>query len=293
MSATILMPIPHKDFDPTEVSITWSILRDAGFTTVFATADGQRGYADEMMISGEGLDLWGFIPGLKKLKAIGLLLRADRFARAAYRELEQDSLFLDPIKFNAVDINQFDALVLPGGHAPGMRPYLENSELQQLVVNFFEHSNVKPIASICHGAVLAARSISEKSNKSVLYGLKTTALPWSFEAKAWKLCKYFIRFWDANYYRTYQPQSAQPSNYASVEEEVKRSLADPSDFLNVPRNSNYYAMKTNAFSRDRIDDNRPAFIVQDGRYISARWPGDAHTFALKLVDLIKDYQNQT
>jgi hypothetical protein len=31
--------------------------------------------------------------------------------------------------------------------------------------------------------------------------------------------------------------------------------------------------------RDTFDDERPAFVVRDGNYISARWPGDVHTFA--------------
>jgi hypothetical protein len=32
-------------------------------------------------------------------------------------------------------------------------------------------------------------------------------------------------------------------------------------------------------ARDTVDDERPAFVVRDGNYISARWPGDVHTFA--------------
>jgi hypothetical protein len=32
-------------------------------------------------------------------------------------------------------------------------------------------------------------------------------------------------------------------------------------------------------TRDTFDDGRPAFVVRDGNYVSARWPGDAHTFA--------------
>lgn len=31
-------------------------------------------------------------------------------------------------------------------------------------------------------------------------------------------------------------------------------------------------------------DDRPAFVVEDGRYLSARWPGDAYLFAKKLLD---------
>ena len=31
--------------------------------------------------------------------------------------------------------------------------------------------------------------------------------------------------------------------------------------------------------RDRPGDTRCAFVVEDGPYVSARWPGDAHLFA--------------
>jgi hypothetical protein len=35
-----------------------------------------------------------------------------------------------------------------------------------------------------------------------------------------------------------------------------------------------------------MDDERPAFVVEDGRYISARWPGDVHTFATRFSRLL-------
>jgi putative intracellular protease/amidase len=31
--------------------------------------------------------------------------------------------------------------------------------------------------------------------------------------------------------------------------------------------------------RDSLGDSSPAFVVEDGHYVSARWPGDAYTFA--------------
>jgi hypothetical protein len=31
--------------------------------------------------------------------------------------------------------------------------------------------------------------------------------------------------------------------------------------------------------RDSVSNARPAFVVDDGGYVSARWPGDTHTFA--------------
>ncbi len=41
--ATVLLPIPALDFDPTEVAVTWQTLRSAGHVVVFATPSGQVG----------------------------------------------------------------------------------------------------------------------------------------------------------------------------------------------------------------------------------------------------------
>lgn len=39
----IIMPIPSHDFDPTEVAVSWKVLRDAGHQVFFATPDGLPG----------------------------------------------------------------------------------------------------------------------------------------------------------------------------------------------------------------------------------------------------------
>ncbi|HEX8956308.1 MAG TPA: hypothetical protein VF798_08540 [Burkholderiaceae bacterium] len=93
MPRTILIPIPNHDFDPSEVAVPWKILRSAGHRVLFAPPDGRQGYPDPIMLSDIGLDPWGWIPGLKELRVIGLMLRADANARAAYGELERDAGF--------------------------------------------------------------------------------------------------------------------------------------------------------------------------------------------------------
>ena len=45
----IIIPIPNCDFDPTEVSVSWQILHAAGHQIDFATADGNRGFADPLV----------------------------------------------------------------------------------------------------------------------------------------------------------------------------------------------------------------------------------------------------
>jgi ThiJ/PfpI family-like len=237
------------------------------------------------MLTGEGLDLWGAIPLLQKLPLVGLLMRANRDAGRAYAAMIADPNYSKPLRWDAVDPSAFDGLLLPGGHrARGMRDYLENKTLQRHVADFFEAQ--KPVAAICHGVLLAARSRSDRTGRSVLHGYKTTALTWALENSAWKVAR-ITRFWDPDYYRTYLEQAGDPDGYMSVQQEVTRELADPADFLDVRKADPEYRRKTSGLQRDSMDDPRPAFVVEDRNYISARWPGDVHTFAKAFAGLLK------
>jgi putative intracellular protease/amidase len=282
----IIIPLPSRDFDPSEVAVPWKMLRDAGFDILFATPDGARSHADPRMLSGEGLDLWGAVPLLRRIKLVGLVVRANGEARAAYRELENDAAFLHPLAFDALAANAFDGMVLPGGHwRRGMVAYLEDSRLHRFVGDFFDSD--RPVGAVCHGVVLAARSKSAATGKSVLYGRKTVGLPWAMERKVWNLMKFAGRFWDPDYYRTYDELPGDPAGYRSVEAEVTRALASPSDFVDVPKDSTDYFRKTSGMFRDTAQDARPAWIVVDGNYVSGRWPGDVHALANALATLVR------
>jgi hypothetical protein len=78
---------------------------------------------------------------------------------------------------------------------------------------------------------------------------------------------YLLTFWKlGSYYRTYA---------AYVEDEVKAAQADPTtQFVCGPK------VRT---ARGTDTDDRPAFVVEDGRYVSARWPGDAYLFSKKVL----------
>lgn len=281
--AHVLILLPSTDFDPTEAAVSWQVLRDLGHRISFATPDGKRGHADPVMVTGEGLDFWGRVPGLKRLVLVGASLRADAAGRAAYAALEHDPAFLKPLRHRDLLVNDFDALLLPGGHAPGMRDYLESPALQTLVAAFFDAG--KPVAAVCHGVVLAARSVSPNTGRSVLHGRKTTALTWAFEKKAAGLGK-LVRWWDPLYYRTYRETPGQPTGHQSVQAEVTRTLASPADFCDVPAGSPGFFRKTSGLFRDRVHDASAAFVVRDGQYVSARWPGDVHTFARVFADVL-------
>ncbi len=171
-----------------------------------------------------------------------------------------------------------------------MRPYLESQVLQALVVEFFENKQDdgqhRPVAAICHGVLLAARSVSKSTGKSVLFGRKTTALTWALEKSATTISRLIGRVWEPDYYRTYDEVAGEVGGYWSVEAEVKRYLAWPDDFCDVPRDNADFKKKTGALARDRLDDPRPAWVVRDGQYLSARWPGDVHTFARQFVGML-------
>jgi len=242
------MPLAARDFDPTETAVPWKVLTARGHTVNFATPDGLPGKADGRMLTGDGL-------GVAKST-----LTADINGRRAYGEMVASRAFQRPQSYANISSQDFDALVLPGGHAPGMKQYLESRILQSLVAQTFREG--KPVGAICHGVLLAARSKSA-DGRSVLFGKKTTALTKQQELSAWALTYLWLR----DYYRTYP---------TTVQDEVTQALAQPSDFIAGP-----FSVVRDAPSRLQV-----GFTVRDGNYLSARWPGDAHRFASEFATVL-------
>jgi len=247
--AIVLMPIPEDGFDPTETGVPWRTLRQRNHRVVFATPTGGAGRADPRMVTGEGLG------------PLGPILKADENGRAAYAEMVQSEPFQSPLAYGDIRATDFDGLVLPGGHAKGMRPFLESPELQSIVSEFFARD--RPVGAICHGVLLAARSRGT-NEKSVLRGRKTTALTKLMELTAWVLTCLYL----GDYYRTYP---------TTVEDEVRAALAAPEDFVRGPM----------PMVRDSASNLAAGFTVRDGNYLSARWPGDAHRFATEFAAMLK------
>lgn len=77
----------------------------------------------------------------------------------------------------------------------------------------------------------------------------------------------------------------------SVQHEVTRALADPGDFADVPRDATEYRRKTSGLARDSDNDASPSFLVRDGNYLSARWPGDVHGFAREFSTMLVSFDN--
>ncbi|WP_408611606.1 type 1 glutamine amidotransferase domain-containing protein [Leptospira ainlahdjerensis] len=244
----ILIPLPSEDFDPSEAAIPWKMLTENRFEVVFATPHGKPAHADFRMLTGKGLGIWKPI------------LIAHKNARVAYQQMSEDSHFLHPLTYEDLRPEDFSGVILPGGHAPGMKEYLESKTLQNFVGAFF--ATGKPLGAICHGVVLAARSKLPGTDLSILFGKNTTALLKSQEMAAWNLTK----LWLGDYYRTYSQ---------SVEDEVKENLKDPKDFQFGPK----------PIFRDNLKNIKRGHSITDGNYVSSRWPGDAHSFVNSFMKL--------
>jgi len=240
----VLLPLPDSDFDVTEVAVPWRLVRDAGHEVVFATErGGVAPTADQRLLDG----------------VIFGQLGAEPEPIAFYRELLEDPAYRSPIAWGSLEPTSFDGLLLPGGHAPGMRQYLGSAVLQRQVAAFW--ATGRPVGAICHGVLVLARTKDPATGRSVLADRRTTCLPRymersAFLATAWRL---------GRYYRTYP---------AYVQDEVTAALDDPNQFERGP---------VELSKRGTADDDGPAFVVEDGRYLSARWPGDAYFFAKRFV----------
>jgi len=247
MGKKVLIPIPSTDFDPTECAVPWKLLRSRGIQIDFATPTGRQAHCDLRMIDGNGLGV------------LAPLLIADKNGRQAYLELEQSSEFHHPISWDQIESSNYDGIILPGGHAQGMKEYLESKKLQQIIPEFFSAN--KTVGAICHGVVLAVRS--KLNGESVLKGRRTTALLKTQEMLAWSL----TCLWLGSYYRTYNQ---------TVEDEVTLGLESADHFMAGPT----------PMLRDSIHNIDRGFIVRDGNYLSARWPGDAHRFAIEFFKML-------
>lgn len=239
----VLIPLPDRDFDITEVAVPWRLLTDAGHEVTFATRNGAVAAGDPKLIEG----------------VIFGRLGADPEPIRFYRQLVASPAFQAPSAWLGLDVASFDGLLLPGGHAPGMRQYLGDAALQQQVVRFWNLD--RPVAAICHGVLVLARATDPATGRSVLDGRRTTSLT------KWQEClAYGLTWWKlGRYYRTYP---------AYVQDEVTRALGPDGLFLRGPLDT----------KRGTATDDGPTFVVQDGRYVSARWPGDAYAFARAFLE---------
>jgi putative intracellular protease/amidase len=232
VSGRVVVALPTKDFDVTEVVVPWNTLRGAGVEVVFATADGEPGACDPRLLTGVIFGQLGALPENVEL----------------YKELIETAAFKSPIRYADLEPGVFHGLLLPGGHAPGMKQYLESEELQDKARAFLVAG--VPVGAICHGVLVLARAKDPATGHSVLRGRRVTALTGLQERLA-----YALTFWKlGRYYRTYP---------AYVQDETSTALGEEGSFEAGPLFASY----------------ENPFHVTDRNLVTARWPGDAQGFA--------------
>jgi putative intracellular protease/amidase len=234
----ILLPLPDHDFDPTETATPWKVCRQNGWEVSFATEHGAVAAADHRLLMGP----------------IRGPLGAGPKALAAYREMIQQEAYRNPIRYSDIDPAQFEAVSLTGGHAPGMKPYLESRVLQGVMAEFFRLNKV--IGAICHGVLVLARAANPETGKSILHDKKVTALTKDLERSG-----YALTFWLlGRRYRTYE---------CYVADEVRAVLSSPDNFktgksMLIP------------------------FTYRDGNLLTSRWPLDAAKYAREFAGMIRE-----
>lgn len=255
MPLKVLLPLPKSGFDPTEAGVPWQTLFKQGHQIVVATPDGQSAEVDPRVFTGKDLGLFKN------------LLKADDLGCAAFQRFSESNEFNHPLRYEEIVPFEYDAVLLPGGHDKGMKRYLESDFLQQIVGWMMDVG--RPVGAICHGVVLVARSKSAQTGKSVLFGRRTTALPKFMELSAWAM----TAPWLGSYYRTYKQ---------SVQDEVKSALEFRGDFRPGPT----------SMLRDSPHKLSRGYVVRDGNYLSARWPGDAHLFADTFAKMLAEEETR-
>ena len=184
--------------------------------------------------------------------------------KAFYGQLVETTAFQPPLAWADLRPGDYDGLLLPGGHAPGMRQYLASTVLAEKVAEFWGLG--RPVGAICHGVLVLARTRDPVTGRSVIAERRTTCLPKFMERGAFYLTAWRL----GRYYRTYP---------AYVQDEVTAALREPSQFVRGPRTQR----------RGTAADDGDAFVVQDGNYLSARWPGDAYLFAERFRRLLEEH----
>ena len=142
-----------------------------------------------------------------------------------------------------------------------MHQYLGSTVLQSKTADLWAADI--PVGAFCHGVCVLARMIDPAAGRCVLDGRRTTSLTKSMERTA--LLATTRRLGRCCWtYPVY------------VQDEVTAALGAQGTFLVGPR----------GLWRDTGATTGSDFVIDDGRYVSAQWPGGAWTFAATVTRLV-------
>ncbi|OCL06812.1 thiJ/pfpI-family protein-like protein [Glonium stellatum] len=236
--------------DPTETVVPYAVFKSAGFSISFATETGKTPECDKKMLTG-----W-----------TQKLLGANQRTLSLYNSLSSSAEFTQPLAWTSPDfsLDAYQLVFLPGGHEKGVRQVIDSISVHQQLAAYFPQTRKscgggKAVAAICHG-VLGLSEAKGLDGRSVLYDVRTTALPGAMEQGIFWITRGVL----GDYYKTYGAGSE------SVEAAVRKRLRDPKK------------QYKNSLSAS-------PFIVTDEtyNYVSGRFPPDAQLLAERAIELVK------
>ena len=160
LMSTVLIPIPDRDFDPTEVAVSWQRpyrQRPSGDLCYPKWHDPVWPTTSWSPAAAWTSGLHYRCSALSRSSGWRSARQQAKAARAYRGDVGISGVSAIPSAWAQATLDDVDALLLPGGHrARGMRSYIDSGILQALVVDAFARGMV--VAAICHGVLLAARS---------------------------------------------------------------------------------------------------------------------------------------
>ena len=176
-------------------------------------------------------------------------ISADAYVRAAYEAMSSHPNFRSPIAWKDIDASKYDGLILVGGEGVGMVEYCKSTDLPPKIAPFFLDD--KPIAALCHGVIIAANARDPRTGKSVLARRRTATLP-----------KFMERIGRIGFF-----MAGRPAIYDFYAEDIVRAALDSQE---------QYVRGPLSMAKGTLTDDRNAHVVEDGNYVSSRWPGDGY-----------------
>jgi protease I len=247
----VLMVLPQEGFDPTEASIPWLHLTTKGYQVDFATPDALPSKPDERVLTK------GFGP-------LSPFLKTNSKVKAVFEKMSSEESFKAPLSFEQVTVSDYQALLIPGGHGPKMKPFLESLELESLIYTFYEQKKI--LCAICTGVLALARTKTPEG-RSILQWNQVTSVTSLME----KTGSFFTNFWLGPYFRLYD---------LTAQEEITSYLCDGISYKTCWWKCLPFYFKSPLWMQ---------FVVTDLPFITARWPGDVELFSKTIVEELQTY----
>jgi len=144
------------------------LLLDAGHSVTFATPTGKAPTLDQS--SNDKMYFNDDVAALQKHKALLEKLRITAPGQSPVISLS---------RVEQIGYEHFDAVYVPGGHAP-MQDLLHSAALGKLLNNF--HANNKTTALVCHGPIALLSTLNDPTTftRQLETGSQTTAAGWAY-----------------------------------------------------------------------------------------------------------------